>query len=137
MTEQKGKWLVVTNNAYKSQVKREVERILKGTILQIIHPIYTQPENISKEHRNPTLVAYATISQASTENGHEITNLATPRQRKKNYIVLFNILDNESYPKLPQKKKITNKQEEQDNNSLSNETTTTRREELQETISKL
>ena len=32
MTEQKGKWLVVTNKACKSQVKREVERIIKGVI---------------------------------------------------------------------------------------------------------
>ena len=33
MTELKGKWLVVTNKVCKSQVKRDVERILKGVTL--------------------------------------------------------------------------------------------------------
>ena len=33
VTESKGKWLVFTDKAYKSKVKREVERILKGVIL--------------------------------------------------------------------------------------------------------
>ena len=41
MIEQKGKWLVVTKNACKAQVKREVERILKSVTLHIVHPIYT------------------------------------------------------------------------------------------------
>ena len=50
MTEMKGKQLVVTNKARKSQVKRDVERILKSVILQIIHLTYTQPETITKEH---------------------------------------------------------------------------------------
>ena len=73
MTEQKGKWLVVTNKACKAQVKREVERILKGVTLQIMHPTYTQPGTIAKEYRDPTLVTYAATLQAAAENGPEIT----------------------------------------------------------------
>ena len=33
VTKSKGKWLVFTNKSYKSQVKREVDRILKGVML--------------------------------------------------------------------------------------------------------
>ena len=68
MTELKGKWLVVTNKECKSQVKREVERMLKGVTLQIIHPTYTQQETIAKEHRNPTLVTYVLALQEAAEN---------------------------------------------------------------------
>jgi len=91
-----------------------------------MYPTYTQPGTITKEHRNPTLVTYAVALQGDTENGPKITNIATPRQSKKNFIVLFNTLDTESYSSLPQKKKNNNdKQDDQENNSLSNETTTT------------
>ena len=80
MTEQKRKWLVVTNKACKPQVKREVERILKGVTLHImINPTYTQPETVAKEHCNPTLVTYEAALQAAAENGPEITNVATSR----------------------------------------------------------
>ena len=136
MTELKGKWLVVTNKACKPQVKREAERILKGVTLHImINPIYNQPITTAKEHRNPTLVHYAVAVQAAAENEPEITNVATPRQSKRNCIVLFDALNTESYPTLLQKKQnYFNKQEDQENNLLSNETTTTWREELQETL---
>ena len=105
MTALKGKWLVVTNKECKAQDKREVERIFKGVTLQIMYPTYTQPGTIAKEHHNPTLVTYAAALQAAAENGPEITNVATPRQSKRNCIVLFDVLDIESYPRLPQKKK--------------------------------
>ena len=80
MTEQNGKWSVVINKACRPQVKREVERILKGVTLHImINPTYTQPETVAKEHCNPTLVTYEAALQAAAENGPEITNVATSR----------------------------------------------------------
>ena len=100
-----------------------------------MHTTYTQSGTIAKEHRNPTLVTYAAALQAAAENGPEITNVATPRQSKRNCIVLFDALDTESYPRLPQKKQNNNK-DDQENNSLSNETTTTWRDELKETLAK-
>ena len=93
MTELKGKWLVVTNKVCKSQVKREVERILKGVTLQIMHPTYTQPGTIAKEYRNPKFVTYAAALQEAAENGPEVINVATTRQSKRNCIVIFNALD--------------------------------------------
>ena len=121
MTEQKRKWLVVTNKAYNTQVKREVERILQELTLYIMHPIYTQPSTISKEHKNHTLVMYILDLQTATEDCPDITNVATLFQSQRNFIALFNALDNETYPKLPQKiQNYTNTSEEQDNNSLSN-----------------
>ena len=106
MTELKGKWLVVINKACKPHGKRDVERVIKGGKLQIMHPTYTQPGTITKEHRNPTLVTYAAALQVATENRTEIKNVVNPCQSKRNFIVLFNAIDIESYPKLPQKKKI-------------------------------
>ena len=83
-----------------------------------MHPNYTQPGTIAKEHQDHTLVPYTAVLQATTENWPEIMNVGTPRQSKSNCIILFNALENESYPKLPQKKQVTNKQEKQANNSL-------------------
>ena len=88
-----------------------------------------QPGTITKGHRNPTLVTYAAVLQAADENEPKITHVATPRQSKKNCIVLFHALDSESYPRLPQKKQNNNK-DYQENTSLSNETTTRLRDEL-------
>ena len=73
--------------------------------------------------------------QTAAENEPELTNVATPRQSKRNCIILFNVLDTEYYQKLQQKKQNNNdKQDEQEINSLSNETTITWREELEETL---
>ena len=119
MTELKIKWIVVTNKECKAQIKREVDRIIKSVTLQIIHPTYTQPGTIAKVHRDATLVTYAAALQEVAENGPEITNVATPYQSKRYCIVLFNTLDTESYPRLPQKKQNNNK-DDQENNSLSN-----------------
>ena len=135
MKELKRKWLVVTNKACKSQVRRQVERILKGVTLQIIHYTYTQPETIAKEHRNPTLVTYAAALQAAAENGQEIKNTTLPRQSKRNCIVLFNalqILNHTQNYHRRNKTIIISKISE--NNSLSDEKTTTWRDELQETL---
>ena len=135
MAEQKGKQLVVTNKAYKTQVKREVERILQELTLYIMHPTYTQPRTISKEHQNHTFVMYTLDLQTATKDCPDITNVATLFQSQRNFIALFNALDNETYPKLPQKiQNYTNTPEEQDNNSLSNEIVTTWCDELQETL---
>ena len=129
------KWLVVTNKVYKPQVKREVGRILKGVTLQIMSLTYAQPGTISKEHYNPTFVTYAAALQVASENGPKTTNVATPRQIKRNLIIIFNVLDTESYPKLPQKEEnYTNKQDDQENNSTSNETAPTWRKELQHIV---
>ena len=118
------------------QVKRDVERILKGVTLQIMtNSTYTQPRTVAKEHRNPILVTYAQALQVAAENRLEITNKETSHLSKRNCIVLFNALDTKSFPKLPQKKENKNdKQDDQKINSSSNETTTCWREELQETL---
>ena len=85
-----------------------------------MHPTYTQ-----LEQRNPTLVMYKNALHIATENGPEITNVATPHHSKRNCIILLDTLDNEKYPKLSQKKQhATKKQEEQDRSPLSNETNT-------------
>ena len=106
-----------------------------GVTLHIRYPIYTQPGTVPKEHRNSTLVSYSSALQTIAEHSQEIQNVATPHQSKRNCIVFYNALDNESFPKLPQKKQhYNNTQEEKDNNSLSNETVTTWREELQEKL---
>ena len=89
-----------------------------------MHPTYTQPGTIAKDHRNPILVTYAVVLQVATENEPEITNVATPRQSKWECIVLYNALDTESYLRLPQKKQNSHK-DNQENNSISNEITTT------------
>ena len=62
-------------------------------------------------------------------------NIATLSQIKRKYIVFFNTLDNESYYKLPHRKKNSNNtQEEQDKKSLSNEKITTWCDDFQETF---
>ena len=104
MIEQKGNWFVVRNKAFKQQVKRRVEQILRETTLQIMYPTHTQPGTIPKEHRNPTLVSCVAVLQKDVDNGPEITNVVTLHQNERHYIVCFNALDNKSYPKLPQKK---------------------------------
>ena len=82
MTKLKEKWLVITNKTCKSQVKREVERILKGATLQMMHPTYTQQGTIAKEYHS-ILVTLSLTLKSATGNGLEITNVATYRQRKK------------------------------------------------------
>ena len=58
--------------------------------VKIIAPEYNnQPGKISKEHRNPTLVSYATALQRETENGPTIKNVTTPRQSKLSCVVLY------------------------------------------------
>lgn len=47
-----------------------------------MHPTYTQPGTITKEHRNPTLVTYAAALQVAAENGTEIKNVVNPCQSK-------------------------------------------------------
>ena len=90
LTLDKGKWLVVTNKACKTQVKKEVDRLLREMTLKIIAPEYNnQPGTISREHRNPTLVSYAAMLQKETENGPTIKNVATPRQSKRPCVVLY------------------------------------------------
>ena len=69
LTLDKRKWLVATNKSCKTQVKKEVDHILREMTLNIIALEYNnQLGIISKEHRNQTLVSYATALQRETEN---------------------------------------------------------------------
>ena len=90
LTLDKGKWLVATNKSCKTQVKKEVDRILREMTLKIIALEYNnQLGIISKEHRNPTLVSYAAALQRETESGPTIKNVVTPRQSKRPCDVLY------------------------------------------------
>ena len=48
-----------------------------------MNPTYTQLETVTKEHRNLALVSYTVALHTATKHGHEIDNVATPRQNKK------------------------------------------------------
>ena len=51
--------------------------------------------------------------QTAAENEPELTNVATPRQSKRNCIILFNVLDTEYYQKLQQKKQNNNDKQDE------------------------
>ena len=70
LSEDKWKWLVVTRKSYKTQVEIKVDFILRGMVLHIISRKYNnQPDTITREYSNPTLVSYATAFQRGPEDG--------------------------------------------------------------------
>ena len=114
LTLDKGKWLVATNKSCKTQVKKEVDRILREMTLKIIALEYNnQLEIISKEHRNPTLVSYAAALQRKTENGSIIKKRGNPKVIKTS--MCCTIWSDQSFPP---------KRENKRQNKASLETTT-------------
>ena len=75
----------------QTQVKNEVNRILRKTILNIFSPVYNnQPGAITRDHRNQTLVSYEVALQRKTEHGPKFQNVTTIRQSKRPFVVLYN-----------------------------------------------
>ena len=79
--------------------QKEVDRILSERTLKIIALEYNnQHGRIKREHRNPTLVAYAEALQRKTEYGSTTKNMATSRQSKRPCVVLYGA--NNTFPKI-------------------------------------
>lgn len=79
LSRDKGKWIVVTIKTLKTQLKKEVNHILREMTLKIISPAYTdQHGTITREHRNPMLI-FIDPNQ----------NVAIPRQTKRLCVVLY------------------------------------------------
>ena len=73
LSQNKGQWLVVTRKAYKTQVKTEVDHILRGMTLHIISPTYNDiPGTIAREYRDLKLISYAVALQGEIEHGPKI-----------------------------------------------------------------
>ena len=86
---------------------------------------YTQPGTISKEDTS--------VFQKAVWHGPEVNNVVNLHQIKRNFIVLYDDLDNYSFPQLhPQHSNSVI--DEKDNNGFPNEIVTTWRDELQEKI---
>ena len=82
LSRDKGKWIVVTIKTLKTQLKKEVNHILREITLKIISPAYTnQHGTTTREHRNPMLIFYAATLQQETEHRPN-QNVAIPRQTK-------------------------------------------------------